>query len=153
MNKFFKTVIVGAVSGFAAAYFLSTEKGKEIKERATKAYEAYKENPDEYHQKAKEKTAEYTNLATDTFNDYKERFESGELTVDDVLATVKTKGEDALSFIAEKVSEITENQKPNDDVTVDADFDIKEDNTEEDIIIDYPSSESKDTETDSSDEV
>ena len=69
-----------------------------------------------------------------------------------MLATVKTKGEDALNFIAEKVSEITENQKPNDDVTVDAD-DIKEDNTEEDIIIDYPSSENKDTEKDSSDEV
>ena len=72
MSKLLRNVIIGVASGAAAAYFLSTEKGKELQKKASKAYQAYKENPSEYHQKAKDKATEYTDLAVDTFNDYKE---------------------------------------------------------------------------------
>ena len=71
MSKLLRNVIIGVASGAAAAYFLSTEKGKELQKKASKAYQAYKENPSEYHQKAKDKATEYTDLAVDTFNDYK----------------------------------------------------------------------------------
>lgn len=33
MSNFLKTLVIGAASGAAAAYFLSTEKGKVLKER------------------------------------------------------------------------------------------------------------------------
>ena len=107
MSKLLKNVIIGVASGAAAAYFLSTEKGKEFQKKAAKAYEAYKENPAEYHQKAKDKATEYTDLAVDTFNDYRQKFESGELTTDEFLDTVKEKGKSAADFASEKVSGFT----------------------------------------------
>lgn len=106
MSKFLKTLIIGAASGAAAAYFLSTEKGKEFQKKAERAYEAYKENPEDYHQKAKEKATEYTNLAVDTFNDYKHKFETGEMTTDEFLHVIKEKGQAAAEYASEKVSEV-----------------------------------------------
>lgn len=151
MSKLLRNVIIGVASGAAAAYFLSTEKGKELQKKATKAYQAYKENPCEYHQKAKDKATEYTDLAVDTFNDYKEKFESGELTTDEFLEVVKEKGQAAADFASEKVSEFTSKVSE----AVDEADDVKEETKAEvdDIIIDYtpkdetPSSETEQTET------
>lgn len=47
MSKLLRNVIIGVASGAAAAYFISTEKGKELQKKASKAYQAYKENPSE----------------------------------------------------------------------------------------------------------
>lgn len=102
MSKLLRNVIIGVASGAAAAYFISTEKGKELQKKASKAYQAYKENPSEYRQKAKDKATEYTDLAVDTFNDYKEKFESGELTTDEFLEVVKEKGQAAADYATEK---------------------------------------------------
>lgn len=151
MSKLLRNVIIGVASGAAAAYFLSTEKGKELQKKATKAYQAYKENPSEYHQKAKDKATEYTDLAVDTFNDYKEKFESGELTTDEFLEVVKEKGQAAADFASEKVSEFTSKVSE----AVDEADDVKEETKAEvgDIIIDYtpkdetPASENEKTET------
>lgn len=151
MSKLLRNVIIGVASGAAAAYFLSTEKGKELQKKATKAYQAYKENPCEYHQKAKDKATEYTDLAVDTFNDYKEKFESGELTTDEFLEVVKEKGQAAADFASEKVSEFTSKVSE----AVDEVDDVKEETKAEvdDIIIDYtpkdeiPASENEKTET------
>ena len=151
MSKLLRNVIIGVASGAAAAYFLSTEKGKELQKKATKAYQAYKENPSEYHQKAKDKATEYTDLAVDTFNDYKEKFESGELTTDELLEVVKEKGQAAADFASEKVSEFTSKVSE----AVDEADDVKEETKAEvdDIIIDYtpkdetPTSENEKTET------
>ena len=154
MNKFFKTIIVGAASGFAAAYFLSTEKGKEIKKRAEKAFEAYKENPEEYHQKAKEKTVEYTNLATDTFHDYKEKFESGELTKEDIFETVKEKTNQAVDFASDVVSEVKSKFSEVAEEVKDTAENVAEDVAAEvdDIIIDYQNPEEEDNEYKTSEE-
>ena len=45
MSKLLKNVIVGIASGAAVAYFLTSEKGKELQQKAKKAYDAYKEDP------------------------------------------------------------------------------------------------------------
>ncbi|AND78993.1 YtxH domain-containing protein [Streptococcus pantholopis] len=135
MDKFLKTVIIGAASGAAAAYFLSTEKGKEFKAKLTKAYQAYKQEPEHYQQTAKEKAAEYSQLAVDTFNDYKEKWQTGELTKDDLLSAAKEKAGQAAQFANEKVNEVKKKYYADDpsdaaaeDVTAEVD----------DIIIDYP---------------
>lgn len=147
MSKLLRNVIIGVASGAAAAYFLSTEKGKELQKKATNAYQAYKENPSEYHQKAKDKATEYTDLAVDTFNDYKEKFESGELTTDEFLEVVKEKGQAAADFASEKVSEFTSKVSEADDVKEETKAEV------DDIIIDYtpkdetPASEDEKTET------
>lgn len=139
MSKLLKNVIIGVASGAAAAYFLSTEKGKEFQKKAAKAYEAYKENPAEYHQKAKDKATEYTDLAVDTFNDYRQKFESGELTTDEFLDTVKEKGKAAADFASEKVSGFTSKVSE----AVNEAEEIKEETKAEvdDIIIDYTKDE------------
>ena len=106
MSKWMSTIIVGIASGAAAAYFLSSEKGKEVKDRAAKAYKAYREHPEEYHQKAKDKAHEYSSLAVDTFNDYKEKFESGELTKEDVVSAVKEKGDEVVSKAGDVINHV-----------------------------------------------
>ena len=135
MSKLLKNVIISVASGAAAAYFLSTEKGKKLQKKATQAYEAYKENPADYHQKAKDKATEYTDLAVDTFNDYRQKFESGELTTDEFLETVKEKGKSMADFTSEKVSELTSKVSN----TVKEAEDVKDETKAEvdDIIIDY----------------
>ena len=119
--------------------YTSTEKGKELQKKASKAYQAYKENPSEYRQKAKDKATEYTDLAVDTFNDYKEKFESGELTTDEFLEVVKEKGQAAADYATEKVSELTSKVSDVVDDVADKAGDVKEDVEAEvgDIIIDY----------------
>jgi len=140
MNKFVKNLIVGAASGAAAAYFLTTEKGKEFKQRAENAYKAYKENPDEYHQMAKEKANEYSTLAKDTFNDYKEKFESGELTKEDVLSAVKEKSDEVVDFASDLVSQVSSKFSDVKDKVVDDE--VKEEApANDDIIIDYTADE------------
>lgn len=156
MSKLLKNVIIGVASGAAAAYFLSTEKGKKFQKKAAKAYEAYKENPAEYHQKAKDKATEYTDLAVDIFNDYRQKFESGELTADEFLDTVKEKGKAAADFASEKVSEFTSKVSEAVNETEEAKEEPKAE--VDDIIIDYtqdeeaPATEKPETTTEEADE-
>lgn len=139
MSKLLKNVIIGVASGAAAAYFLSTEKGKTFQKKAAKAYEAYKENPAEYHQKAKDKATEYTDLAIDTFNSYRQKFESGELTTDEFLDMVKEKSKVAADLASEKVSEFTAKVA---ETVKDAEEAKEETKAEvDDIIIDYTEDE------------
>ncbi|HER6197106.1 gas vesicle protein [Streptococcus pyogenes] len=128
MNKSFKNLVIGAVSGVAAAYFLSTEKGKALKNRAEKAYQAYKESPDDYHQLAKEKGSEYSHLARDTFYDVKDKLASGDLTKEDMLDLLKDKTTAFVQKTKETLAEVEAKEKQ-DDVIIDL--------NEEDIIIDY----------------
>lgn len=105
MSKLLKTAIIGAAAGAAAAYFFSTEKGKEVVQKTKDLYDDYKENPEEYHQYASDKANAYKDLAVQTFNDYKERFDSGELTKDDIVTAVKEKTDQAADYASSKLSE------------------------------------------------
>lgn len=118
MSKFFKTAIIGAVSGAAAAYFLNSDKGKELKNRAEAAYEGYRENPEAYHQKAKEKTSEYGHLAVDTFNEVKEQFEAGELTPEQMLQVIKDKANQVVQKTKENLSEVSQTTDSADDIII-----------------------------------
>ncbi|MGT2930284.1 YtxH domain-containing protein [Streptococcus dentasini] len=103
MGKVFKTLISGAVLGVAAGYFLSTKKGQEFKEKAVDFAKDYKDNPEVYNQAAKEKAAVYKDAALHTVKDYKEKFETGELTKDDVIENVKDKAVQASEFANDQV--------------------------------------------------
>lgn len=101
MSKFIKTLIVGAASGAAAAYFIGTEKGREVADKVKASISDYQNDPENYHQKAKDKVVEYKELATTTFEEYKSKWESGELTTDNLNQVVK----DTLTQVKGKVSE------------------------------------------------
>ncbi|MFC3928716.1 YtxH domain-containing protein [Streptococcus caprae] len=136
--KFFRNLIISAAAGAGFAYFLTSKKGQELKEKATEAYEDYKADPEAFQKSAKDKVAEYSASANKTFQEYKTKFESGELTTDDVLNTVKEKAAQAGEYVNKVVADVqdqfqgTEKAEPRD---------VTEPITEaevEDIIIDYP---------------
>lgn len=126
MGKLLKSLVIGTATGLATAYFLSSEKGKEIKARAEKAFEAYKENPEEYHQMAKDKGQEYSHLAKETFYDYKQKFENGDITPEQVFETVKEKTNQFVKQASQTFADKSEN-------TSETEVNL----SEEDIIFDY----------------
>ena len=103
MGKFLKTLVSNAAVGAAVGYFLTTKKGKELKDKALDFANDYKENPEAYNQAAKEKASQYKDVAVNTFNDYKEKFETGELTKEDVLDVAKEKAVQATEFANDQV--------------------------------------------------
>ena len=131
MSNLLKSLVIGTATGLATAYFLSTEKGKEVKSRAEQAYNAYKENPEEYRQMAKEKGTEYSNLAKETFNDYKHKFETGEITPEQVMEVVKEK---TSQFVNKTSQQFTDEDNMSNEQTVSSDDVVL---AEEDVIIDY----------------
>ena len=67
MSKFLNTLIIGAASGAAAAYFFTTEKGKAVKARIDEEIASFKEDPKAYQNQVVEKVSDYKELAVDTF--------------------------------------------------------------------------------------
>ena len=91
MSKFLNTLIIGAASGAAAAYFFTTEKGKAVKARIDEEIASFKEDPKAYQNQVVEKASDYKDLAVDTFQDYKTKFENGDITADDLTKDVQEK--------------------------------------------------------------
>ncbi|MBM7643009.1 YtxH domain-containing protein [Streptococcus loxodontisalivarius] len=127
MNKFLKTLVVGASAGAATAYFFTSKKGKEVKVKATKLYNDYKQDPESYHQMAKDKVNEYKDVAVETFNDYKEKYETADIKKEDIIAVVKEKSEQVKDLATEKFQSVKES----------VDTQAEETNTQvDDIVID-----------------
>ena len=59
MSKFLNTLIIGAASGAAAAYFFTTEKGKAVKARIDEEIASFKEDPKAYQNQVVEKASDY----------------------------------------------------------------------------------------------
>lgn len=135
MAKLVKSLLLGATAGAAAAYFFSTAKGKQAKSKASEFITDYKENPETYNQVAKEKAQGYKDLALEKFNDYKSKYENGELTAEDVLEQVKEKTNLVKEKTVQKMNQAAdwnanaEKTESNQDVQATAEVD--------DIIIDY----------------
>ena len=91
MSKFLNTLIIGAASGAAAAYFFTTEKGKAVKTRIDEEIASFKEDPKAYQNQVVEKASDYKDLAVDTFQDYKTKFKNGDITADDLTKAVHEK--------------------------------------------------------------
>ena len=116
MSKFLNTLIIGAASGAAAAYFFTTEKGKAVKSRIDEEIASFKEDPKAYQNQVVE-ASDYKDLAVDTFQDYKTKFENGEITADDLTKTVQEKtaqvadfAKESFELIKEKTAQVTPEQ-------------------------------------------
>ncbi|MFU2206653.1 YtxH domain-containing protein [Streptococcus pluranimalium] len=139
MVKLGKSLLIGATVG-AAAYFFSTAKGKEAKEKASDFITDYKENPEEYTQYAKDKANSYKDLAVEKFNDYKAKYEKGELTPEDVLEQVKEKANLVKEKAVQKMNQVAD-WDLEDDKVVDGNDDVKHAAEVDDIVIDYSNDE------------
>ena len=108
MSKFLNTLIIGAASGAAAAYFFTTEKGKAVKARIDEEIASFKEDPKAYQNQVVEKASDYKDLAVDTFQDYKTKFENGDITADDLTKAVQEKTAQVADFAKESFELIKE---------------------------------------------
>lgn len=139
MVKLGKSLLIGATVGAAAAYFFSTAKGKETKAKASDFITDYKENPEEYTQYAKDKANSYKDLAVEKFNDYKAKYENGELTPEDVLEQVKEKANLVKAMAVQTMNQAADWDL--EDKIVDGVDDVKHAAEVDDIVIDYSNDE------------
>ena len=133
MSKFLNTLIIGAASGAAAAYFFTTEKGKAVKTRIDEEIASFKEDPKAYQNQVVEKASDYKDLAVDTFQDYKTKFENGDITADDLTKAVQEKTAQVADFAKESFELIKENCSSNSEQ---ADVEAETKAIVDDIVID-----------------
>ena len=79
------SILLGTVSGAALALFLTSDKGKQVCSQA----QDFLEDPEYAKEQVCEKLTEVKEQATDFVLKTKEQVESGEITVDSVLAQAK----------------------------------------------------------------
>ncbi|MDS2223577.1 YtxH domain-containing protein [Streptococcus pneumoniae] len=84
------SILLGTVSGADLALFLTSDKGKQVCSQAQDFLDDLREDPEYAKEQVCEKLTEVKEQATDFVLKTKEQVESGEITVDSILAQVKS---------------------------------------------------------------
>ena len=77
MGKF-SSILLGTLSGAAAAVFLTSKKGKEVTVKVSDFMNEVKENPENVKDQVVQKANHFSNQAVEVVNQAKEEVESGE---------------------------------------------------------------------------
>ncbi len=136
MGNILKIATIGAISGACAAYFLNTDKGKQVSAKVKRAFDAYQENPQAYHEAWAEKTTELVDAVKDTAGYYYHQAISEDLAqiVQDKAKETQERARDVLaqaSRTKEDVAQVINQHKEQ----------VVSDVVVEDIVIDLPDSE------------
>lgn len=116
-SKFVTTVLLGVAGGAAAAVFLASKSGQVIKEKVTNYLKDYQEDPEAKQAEWADKANELKSQAVDKYTDVRQKFETGELTPEDIVETVKGKAtelkdrvtqEDFFASLKEQASKLKE---------------------------------------------
>lgn len=102
------SLLLGAVSGAAAAYFLTSKKGKEITEKVQDFVVDYREDPDKTHEAVVQSVKDFSDQAVKVINQTKEKVENGEITAETVLESVKDTTKSVVDYSQDKFQEIKE---------------------------------------------
>lgn len=102
------SLLLGAVSGAAAAYFLTSKKGKEITEKVQDFVVDYREDPDKTHEAVVQSVKDFSDHAVKAINQTKEKVENGEITAETVLESVKDTTKSVVDYSQDKFQEIKE---------------------------------------------
>lgn len=102
------SLLLGAVSGAAAAYFLTSKKGKEITEKVQDFVVDYREDPDKTHEVVVQSVKDFSDQAVKAINQTKEKVENGEITAETVLESVKDTTKSVVDYSQDKFQEIKE---------------------------------------------
>ncbi|HEU7714999.1 TPA: YtxH domain-containing protein [Streptococcus pneumoniae] len=84
------SILLGTVSGAALALVLTSDKGKQVCSQAQDFLDDLREDPEYAKEQVCEKLTEVKEQATDFVLKTKEQVESGEITVDSILAQAKS---------------------------------------------------------------
>ena len=100
------SILLGTVSGVAAALFLTSEKGKRVTSQAQDFIEDLKEDPEYAKEQALEKLTEVKDQTKEFVLKTKEQVESGEITLDTVLEKAKYHAQQATEVSKETFNQI-----------------------------------------------
>ncbi|MCW1052478.1 YtxH domain-containing protein [Streptococcus anginosus] len=139
MGKF-SSILLGTLSGAAAAVFLTSKKGKEVTAKVSDFMNGVKENPDDFKEQVVQKANHFSNQAAEAVNQAKEKVESGEITGETILDSVKEATKQVVDFSQEKMQEWKEKMTPEgispEDFKKTEQEPIDKETTSEDIVID-----------------
>lgn len=139
MGKF-SSILLGTLSGAAAAVFLTSKKGKEVTAKVSYFMNGVKENPDDFKEQVVQKANHFSNQAAEAVNQAKEKVESGEITGETILDSVKEATKQVVDFSQEKMQEWKEKMTPEgispEDFKKTEQEPIDKETTSEDIVID-----------------
>ena len=139
MGKF-SSILLGTLSGAAAAVFLTSKKGKEVTAKVSDFMNDVKENPDDFKEQVVQKANHFSNQAAEAVNQAKEKVESGEITGETILDSVKEATKQVVDFSQEKMQEWKEKMTPEgiypEDFKKTEQEPIDKETTSEDIVID-----------------
>ena len=139
MGKF-SSILLGTLSGAAAAVFLTSKKGKEVTAKVSDFMNGVKENPDDFKEQVVQKANHFSNQAVEAVNQAKEKVESGEITGETILDSVKEVTKQVVDFSQEKMQEWKEKMTPEgispEDFKKTEQEPIDKETTSEDIVID-----------------
>ena len=149
MGKF-SSILLGTISGAAAAVFLTSKKGKEITAKVSDFMNEVKENPDDFKDQVVQKANQFSNQAVEVVNQAKEKVESGEITGETVLDSVKDATKQVVDFSQEKMQEWKEKMTPEgispEDFKKTEQEPIDKETTSEDIVIDLTENQESENE-------
>ena len=139
MGKF-SSILLGTISGAAAAVFLTSKKGKEVTAKVSDFMNDVKENPDDFKEQVVQKANHFSNQAAEAVNQAKEKVESGEITGETILDSVKEATKQVVDFSQEKMQEWKEKMTPEgispEDFKKTEQEPVDKETTSEDIVID-----------------
>ena len=107
MGKF-SSIVLGAAAGAAAAIFLSSEKGKEVRARVSNFIKEVQENPDEFKEQVCHSAADLKNQTVDTVTQVRDKVNNGEITKESILTSVKETTKEMLDYSQDKFQAIKE---------------------------------------------
>ena len=102
------SLLLGAVSGAAVAYVLTSKKGKEITEKVQDFVVDYREDRDKTHEAVVQSVKDFSDQAVKAINQTKEKVENGEITAETVLESVKDTTKSVVDYSQDKFQEIKE---------------------------------------------
>ena len=107
MGKF-SSIVLGAASGAAAAIFLSSEKGKEVRARVSNFIKEVQENPDEFKEQVCHSATGLKNQTVDTVTQVRDKVNNGEITKESIFTSVKETTKEMLDYSQDKFQAIKE---------------------------------------------
>ena len=149
MGKF-SSILLGTISGAAVAVFLTSKKGKEVTAKVSDFMNDVKENPDDFKEQVVQKANHFSNQAAEAVNQAKEKVESGEITGETILDSVKEATKQVVDFSQEKMQEWKEKMTPEgispEDFKKTEQEPVDKETTSEDIVIDLTENQESENE-------
>lgn len=126
------SLLLGAVTGAAAALFVQSKKGQEVAKQAKDWYADYQADPEATKEKVSQAATDLGQNVSQRYDDFKAAVQSGDITVQSVMNDVKAFSEKQVETLTEKFGskeEVVEKVKkavtPDQDIVIDIDVEVE----------------------------